>query len=220
VIRVEGCVESIAGAVAAERAGAARIELCANLAEQGTTPELRTLEEARTRLAIPIVVMIRPRAGGFAYTSDELATMERDIARARAAGAAGVALGTLTPDGAVDLPVLRALLRAAGPLETVFHRAFDAIPDKEEALEALIDAGVTRVLTSGGAPTALEGLPAIAALVARARGRVAVMPGGEVDAPAATALVRQAGVRELHVGPDEPRLRAVVAAVSGADGWP
>lgn len=160
--------------------------------------------------------MIRPRAGDFVYSPGDVETMLHQVAAARAAGAAGVALGTLTRDGDVDRDALRALVRAAGPLPVTFHRAFDRARDHERALDALTGAGVARVLTSGGAATAREGLRTIAALVARGRGRIAVVAGGKVDAESAVALVRDAGVRELHVGDDPARLRAVITAVSGS----
>ena len=213
-VLVEGCVESVAGAIASERAGARRIELCANLAADGTSPGDAVVAAALARLSVPVVVMVRPRAGDFHYSSAELEAMEREVAAGRRAGAAGVALGTLAADGTIDAAVLRALVRAAGPLDVVFHRAFDATPDTAAALDVLLDAGVRRVLTSGGASTAREGLATIAALVRQAAGRITVMPGGRVDAAAARELVREAGVKEVHVGNDPERVRAVVAAVA------
>ncbi|HEX2779399.1 MAG TPA: copper homeostasis protein CutC [Gemmatimonadaceae bacterium] len=215
-VLVEACVESARSALAAERVGAGRVELCANLAEDGTTPPRAELDAAGEQLSIPIVVMIRPRAGDFVYSPAEVDTMLHQVAAARAGGAAGVALGTLTTAGDVDEDALRALVRAAGPLPVTFHRAFDRVRDPERSLDTLIAAGVARVLTSGGAPSAREGLRTIAALVVRARRRIAIVAGGKVDAESAAALVRDAGIREVHVGDDPARLRAVVTAVSGS----
>ncbi|HEX8848403.1 MAG TPA: copper homeostasis protein CutC [Gemmatimonadaceae bacterium] len=213
-VLVEACVEGIDAAVAAERAGADRIELCASLVEDGTTPSAGAMALAGSRLTIPVVMMIRPRGGDFVYSSPELEVMERDVAAARASGAAGIALGILTRDGRVDEDALRPLLRAAGPLPVTFHRAFDHAADLPAALEALIALGVRRVLTSGGAPSAREGLDTLAALVRRSGDRITVVAGGRVDAAAARELMA-AGVRELHVGNDPARLASVIAVAGG-----
>jgi len=197
---VEACVDSVAGALAAERAGAGRIELCAGLAEGGTTPSVGMLAATRARVSIPIVAMIRPRGGDFLHTEEELDVMARDVAAMRAAGADGVALGALTRVGAVDVEVVRALVEAAAPLPVTFHRAFDLAADLDAALDALVACGVRRVLTSGAAPRAIHGAATIARLVARAEDRLVVMAGGGIDAAAAAAIVRDTGVRELHVG--------------------
>lgn len=197
---VEACVDSVPGALAAERAGAGRIELCAGLVEGGTTPSVGMLEAARARLSIPIVAMIRPRGGDFLYSDEELEVMTRDIASMRAAGADGVALGVLTRDGLVDADVLCTLVETAAPLPVTFHRAFDLAASLDAALDALVACGVARVLTSGGAPRAADGAAAIAALVQQANDRLVVMAGGGIAAPDAATLVRTTGVRELHVG--------------------
>ena len=211
---VEACVEGVDAAVAAERAGADRIELCAGLIEDGTTPSAGTLTVVRARVAIPIVAMVRPRGGDFVYTSAELEVMERDVATAREAGAHGVALGVLTADGRVDQDALRSLLRAAAPMAVTFHRAFDAAADLPAALDTLIGAGVRRVLTSGGAASAREGRDTLAALVRQAGGRTAIVAGGRVDAAAAREL-GLVGVREVHVGNDPIRLGGVIREVGG-----
>lgn len=213
-ILVEACVEGIEASLAAERAGADRLELCAGLVEDGTTPSAGTLAAVRARVKIPIVAMVRPRGGSFVYTSAEVEVMERDIAAARAAGANGVALGILGADGRVDEDVLRSLVRQASPMQVTFHRAFDAAADLPRALDALIAAGVHRVLTSGGAPSVLDGAATLEALVRQAGDRITVVAGGRVDASAVARLTR-AGVRELHVGNDRARLAAVIAAARG-----
>lgn len=213
-ILVEACVEGIEASLAAERAGADRLELCAGLVEDGTTPSAGTLAAVRARVKIPIVAMVRPRGGSFVYTSAEVEVMERDIAAARAAGANGVALGILGADGRVDEDVLRSLVRQASPMQVTFHRAFDAAADLPGALDALIAAGTHRVLTSGGAPSALEGAATLEALVRQGGDRITVVAGGRVDASAVARLTR-AGVRELHVGNDRARLAAVIAAARG-----
>lgn len=198
-ILLEACVDSVASAVAAERGGAGRIELCADLAAGGTTPSAGTIAECRKRLAIPIVVMIRPRGGDFLYSDAEVAVMRRDIAHAKAAGVDGVVFGLLRRNGAVDAARARSLLAAARPLDVTFHRAIDAARDAEEALEALIAIGVDRVLTAGGTGSALRGAARIARLVRRAAGRIGIIAGGGIDARNVRGVVERSGVREVHV---------------------
>ena len=198
-VLIEACVDSVAGAIAAERAGARRIELCAALAEGGTTPSIGMIAAVLARVAIPVVVMVRPRGGDFLYDDDELEAMRRDIAHAIDAGAEGVAVGVLRRDGTVDREMLATLVRAASPGIVTFHRAFDMCRDLPETLESLVDGGVTRVLTSGAAPKAIDGLSTIAALARQAAGRIEVMAGGGVR-PADIAPLARAGVREVHVG--------------------
>lgn len=198
-VLLEACVDSVASAVAAERGGAARIELCADLAAGGTTPSAGTIAECRKRLRIPIVVMIRPRGGDFLYSDAEVAVMRRDIAHAKAAGVDGAVFGLLRRNGAVDAARARSLLAAARPLDVTFHRAIDASRDPEEALEALIAIGVDRVLTAGGNTTALRGAAGIARLVGLAAGRIGIIAAGGIDARNARAVVAQTGVTEIHV---------------------
>lgn len=190
----------------AEAGGADRIELCGAMIVGGLTPSLGTLIEARCRTRLPIVCMIRPRAGGFCYTAGEFAVMRRDAELALAHGADGIVFGILDERGAVDVPrcaelVAIAAAAAAPARETVFHRAFDVTPDPRAALDALIRLGVTRVLTSGAAPSAADGAPLLAELVARAAGRIAILPGGGVRDHNVAALVSATGVRQVHLGP-------------------
>jgi copper homeostasis protein len=174
----EICVEGVDGAVAAEAGGGDRVELCASLAEGGITPSLGTVRAALQAVAIPVYVMVRPRGGDFLYSARESASMLDDVAAIRDAGAAGVVFGCLTADGAVDEARTAALVARARPAGATFHRAFDMTADAESALEALIRCGVDRVLTSGHAPTALEGIRELAQLGAIARGRIIVMGCG------------------------------------------
>src|SRR5437773_991232 len=164
-ILVEACVDSVESALAAARGGAHRIELCASLVEGGTTPSAGTLAVCRARLDIPIFVLIRPRGGDFLYSAAELAVMLEDIGRAKEAGAHGVVTGALRADGEIDADRTRELIAAARPLRVTFHRAFDVCRDAGRALETLIALGVDRVLTSGQAGTAPEGVETIARAV-------------------------------------------------------
>lgn len=209
---LEACVETLHEALAAEAGGAARIELCANLREQGITPDAALLRACVARLTIPVFVMIRPRAGSFVYAPAELETMRRHIREARALGASGIVIGPLTSDDEVDRPSLQRLMEAAGDLPITFHRAFDRTRDRTLALDTLIRLGIARVLTSGGAASAVDGTEALAALARHANGRIVVMAGGQVRADNVAALVQRTGVSEVHahLGPVHA-VRAVVA---------
>ena len=207
---LESVVETVAAARAAERAGAARLELCVRLAEGGVTPPAGLITAVLERVSIPVFVMVRPRAGDFVYTEAELAAALRDAAAARTRGAHGLVLGVLQPDGRIDVDRTRRLVANAQGLPVTFHRAFDATPDQHAALEDAIAAGACRVLTSGGAPTAQAGVERLAALVAQARGRLTVLAGGGVRAHNVQAIVARGGVHEVHARfEDEAGTRAL-----------
>lgn len=198
-VLVEACVDSVESALAAQAGRAGRVELCANLVEGGTTPSAGTIALARERLDVPLFVIVRPRGGDFLYAAEEREVMRRDVELARRMGADGVVVGALTPDGRVDEPVTRMLVDAARPMQVTFHRAFDLARDPHEALDALLALGVDRVLTSGAAPTALEGAGTLAALVRQAGGRLVVLAGGGITEENVSRVVALSGVREVHV---------------------
>ncbi len=214
----EICIDSVEGALAAQQGGAQRVELCDNLVEGGTTPSLGMLRLARRNVSIALNVIIRPRGGDFCYTPLEFAVMREDILAAREAGADGVVLGLLLPDGRVDAARTAALVDLAQPLPVTFHRAIDLCRDSDEALETLAGLGVARVLTSGRKATALEGAACIARLVRqsadlarrssgyvrRSPGHVAIMAGGGITAENLPALLSATGVSEVHFSAREP----------------
>lgn len=212
---VEICVESLDEAIAAERGGASRIELCTALDVDGLTPDTEQMAAVRHHLSIPVFVLVRPRAGSFTYDADELTAMRRAILRARVLGADGIVTGALGPDGRVDEDAMAGLVAAARPLPVTFHRAIDRTPDLVEAVEALLSLGVDRVLSSGGARTAREGAPTLAAMVRRAGEALTVVAGGRVRADHAALLVRETGVREIHahLGADHAEVGRLVASV-------
>ena len=208
---VEAAAETLDLAIAAERSGADRLELCANLDDGGTTPSPGLIRAAKSRITIPVFVLIRPRAGGFVYSEDEIDVMKRDVEFARSEGADGIVTGALDDKGGVDVATTRALIDAAGPLPVTFHRAFDSASDLSTALEVLIDAGVTRVLTSGAAGTAIEGAAAIARLVNQAKGRIIIVAGGGIREHNAREVIARTGVTEIHARMlDGARMRALV----------
>ncbi|MEO7361333.1 MAG: copper homeostasis protein CutC, partial [Gemmatimonadaceae bacterium] len=149
-VMVEACVDSIEGALASERVGAGRVELC-GLGVGGTTPSFGLMAQCRERLRIPMHVMIRPREGNFEYSGDEFETMLKDIKATRSARADGVVFGILKSDETIDEVRMRVLIEAARPMRVACHRAFDATPNASEALDTLLRLEVDLVLTSGHA---------------------------------------------------------------------
>jgi copper homeostasis protein len=198
-VLIEACVDSVASAVAAERGGAGRVELCDSLHDGGTTPSAGMISAVKSAVRIPVFVLVRPRGGGFVYSDAELGVMRLDIEAARMLGADGIVAGALASDATVHVEHLRALRDAAGGLPFTFHRAFDLVRDQDQALERLLAEGVTRVLTSGGAPTAIEGATALAALVRRAAGQIGIVAGGGIREETVQELVHRSRVPEVHV---------------------
>lgn len=195
--RLEVCVEDVAGLEAAMKGGADRVELCSNLAIGGLTPSAGFMTEA-ARLPIPIVALIRPRAGDFVYSASEERVMWRDIELAAELGLAGVAVGALTRDNRLDLAVLQRLAARAGGLELTLHRAFDLISEPASALEDAISMGFRRVLTSGGSPTAIEGAARLASLVEQSKGRIGILAGSGINTTNVDELLRLTNVPEVH----------------------
>jgi len=198
-LTVEVCVDSLESAVAAERGGAKRVELCSSLAEGGVTPSAGLIATARQNLSINLHVIIRPRGGDFCYSPDEFAVMKKDILMAKQLGANGVVFGILDVDGRVDIPRTRDLVQYAMPLATTYHRAFDMSADLGKSLEDVVEAGADRVLTSGGASTAIEGIQVLRGLVEVARGRIVVLACGGIDIENVHSVIEKTGVREIHV---------------------
>ena len=195
---LEVAANSVASALAAQAGGAGRVELCSALELGGLTPSHAQIAIVRERLSIPLYVLIRPRAGDFLYNDHEIETMRRDIETCAALGCNGVVLGALDAQGEVDQAVCRILMAAAGHLGVTFHRAFDMSRDPRQSLEAVIDLGCERVLTSGAQASASDGAVLIRALLAQAAGRVAVMPGAGINPGNIAALVKATGAHELH----------------------
>jgi copper homeostasis protein len=211
----ESCVESLESAMASARGGAGRVELCANLDVGGTTPDVDLIRRCAGAVPIPVFTMIRPRDGDFCYVADDLRAMTRDISAAANAGAHGIVVGALCRNGTIDTDAMRRLIDAARPLAVTCHRAVDLTRDLNEALDVLIELGVDRVLTSGGAVTAAEGADTIARLVTRAESAITVIAAGSVRPFNVARLVEHTRVREVHAHLMDDQVSEFVAAISG-----
>ena len=195
----EICVTNIQSALAAQNAGAARVELCSALDAGGLSPSAGLIREVCRQLQIPVNVLIRPREGNFSYSEIELAIMLDDIRFCREAGAAGVVIGGLHPAGQLDVPAMQAMTEAAAGLDITCHRAFDFSADPFEALEILINLGIPRLLSSGQAASAYEGRILLKKLVERAAGRISIMPGAGISAGNIREIAEVTAAREFHL---------------------
>lgn len=201
---LEICVDSIDSALAADRGGAHRIELCSSLLEGGLTPSAGVIRAVRQRVSLAVFVMIRPRGGDFLYSDAEFEAMKEDIRAAKSVGADGVVLGLLTELGRVDVVRTRELVELARPLETTFHRAFDLSDDLDQSLEDVIATGASRILTSGGAQTAPEGAEQIRKLVEAPRDRIIIMAGSGIQSRNLRQVLAATSVAEVHASAKAP----------------
>jgi copper homeostasis protein len=218
-VLVEAAVETVAGAIAAVHDGAGRLEVCSDLPRGGTTPSVGLLRAIRTRVDVPLHVLIRPRPGDFQYSVAELEAMLWDIAEAKRTGADGVVIGVLTQGNQIDRESVRRLITAARPMAVTFHRAVDATPEVGVAIDTLVSLGIERVLTSGGAATVDQGLRTLATLAREFGQQIGIMPGGQVRARNVARIVQAVRATEVHVGypgdSDPSRIAEVCAALAG-----
>jgi copper homeostasis protein len=197
-VLVEAAVDTFDGALDAQNAKATRVELCGPLHDGGTTPSAGLIAACSDELLVSVNVLIRPRAGNFVYSPDEIEIMKKDIVVAKELGVDGFAFGVLTPEGDVDADRMSELISLATPLRVVFHRAFDAVRDQDEALELLVSLQVNGVLTSGAANTAEEGIARIRALEERAARRIRIIAAGSVTKSNVRRIVAETGVSAVH----------------------
>jgi copper homeostasis protein len=202
-ILFEVCVDSIESSLIAGQSGADRIELCADLNIGGVTPSYGTIKTVLDRLSIPAHVLIRPRSGGFLYTSPEYDVMKQDILFCKEAGARGIVAGILNRDGTIDRTRLQELINLARPMSVTFHRAFDFTRDAIESLELLIEMGVDRILTSGQETDVYSGINMIKKLVEHSSDRIIIMPGGGVNEQNIREIIKSTGVKEIHASARE-----------------
>lgn len=195
---LEVCIDSVASAIAAEKGGANRLEVCNSLAVGGTTPSHGLMRACAESTDLPLMMMIRPHDGGFVYCEDDIKTMLHDIAAAKELGAHGVVFGALTPAREIDVPTTKRLIATARPLSVTFHRAFDVCIDPMTAMEQLLQMNVDRLLTSGQAATAQQGVDVIRSLVEKADGQIAILAGAGINPANVVAIIDQTGVQEVH----------------------
>lgn len=198
-IVLEICCGSAEDAIEAAEGGANRIELCSSLFLGGLTPSLGSLLEVKQRVKIPVIAMNRPRQAGFCYSATEFAMMERDTELLVEYGADGIVFGILNPDGTIDIRRTKELHTRIGSRQAVFHRAFDVTPDPFQALEELIDLGITRVLTSGQKNDAPQAIELIRRLIERAEGRIEVLPGAGITLGNVRDFVAMTKATQIHM---------------------
>lgn len=198
MIDLEVCAASVQSAINAKMGGASRIELCQNLNEGGTTPSYATIDYCVNDLGLRTYVLVRPRAGGFTYSAEEHELIKRDVVMCRKIGAAAVVIGSLLPNGDVDMKQTRELVELAGDMEVTFHRAFDRCANWNRALEQVIDCGCSRILTSGCRPTASEGAEVLKELQVQVNGRIKLLAGSGINPKNVCQIIKSTGVSEVH----------------------
>lgn len=196
---LEVCVDSVESAITAAKAGADRLELCGDLVVGGTTPSLALYKEIRREISIPIHILIRPRFGDFCYTEYEVRIMEQEIEAFRELGVQGVVIGALTPQGDVDVDVMKRLTAAADSVSLTFHRAFDVCREPFQALEVVQALGFHTILTSGQRNTCLEGRELLKELIVRAGDTLTIMPGAGVNPSVLEELHPYLGALAYHM---------------------
>lgn len=223
---LEACVDSVESAIAATRAGADRFELCANLIIGGTTPSLSLFRRVCEVSPVPSRILIRSRFGDFCYTDEEVRVMADEVASFRDAGAAGVVIGALTPEGTLDLDAMRRMIAQAGTMPVIMHRAFDMVADPIQTLHQCIDLGIVTILTSGQCANALEGKQMLEKLHDEAAGHIEILAGGGVDAYSIPLIHAYSGVTSFHASGKillESRMKyrneRVEMGISGMDGY-
>ncbi|WP_299579212.1 copper homeostasis protein CutC [uncultured Sunxiuqinia sp.] len=194
----EACIENFTQALAAQQAGANRVELCENLAVGGTTPSYGTIKACMEKLSIPPFVMIRPRGGDFVYSEEELEIMQEDIDRCKELGVPAVVFGLLTADGEIDVANTRMLVERARPMQVTFHKAFDELANPLAGIDTLVELGVDRLLTSGTKATAKEGTEILNQLIERANGKLTIVAAGKVTRDNLADLSQTIQTTEFH----------------------
>ncbi|QGM80454.1 copper homeostasis protein CutC [Otariodibacter oris] len=196
--KIEVCVDNLESVITANQYPIDRIELCSALSVGGITPNYGLLKQAVAISNIPIAVMIRPRAGDFIFSESEIQAMITDIEMALACGIKNIVIGALTPSAQVDIQTIKRLLIVAQGMKVTFHRAFDLCDDPFVALSQLIDLGCDRILTSGQAKTAFEGIPLLQQLVNKAQNQIQIMAGCGINADNVSEIIQRTQVPQIH----------------------
>ena len=194
----EVCAFNIQSCIIAEKVGAARVELCDNPVEGGTTPSYGAIKKAREKLSILLYPIIRPKSGNYFYDADEMDILEKDIKMCKELNCDGVSVGVQKIDGTIDLEKFKRVVEWAYPMGVTCNRAFDATPDMYQALEDIIEAGCERVLTSGQATGAPEAGELLGKLVKQAGDRIIIMPGAGINSGNIEQLMKESRAKEYH----------------------
>ena len=195
----EACVESLEEALKAERLGADRIELCADLSQDGITPEKEMISKAKEQLLIPIRVMIRPRGGNFVYAKAEYNEMKQDVEFCKEIGVEGVVFGILNENKTLDIERISGLVEVAKPLKVVIHKAIDETPDILKATQELTNInGISTILSSGGKATAKDGILALKSMIDIAGNKLEIMPAGRVTYKNLDELHKSVDAKAYH----------------------
>ena len=195
---LEVCAFHIESCVIAERAGAARVELCDNPIEGGTTPSYGMIKRTREAISILLYPIIRPRANNYYYSEEEFAVIKEDILACKELGCNGISVGVQTMDGSIDIERMKQIVEWAGPMGVTCNRVFDCAPNPFEALEEIISCGCERILTSGLKSAAPDGSDLLSQLIRQANGRIIIMPGAGVNSSNITKLKEVTGAVEFH----------------------
>jgi len=195
---IEVCAATLAAAIAADKSGADRIELCQNIENGGTTPSYTDIEYCIHHLKLKTNVLVRPRAGNFVYSDAEFETIKTDVLFCKNLGVNAVVVGFLNSDFTIDVEKTSEIVKLAHPMEVTFHRAFDVCADWKIALEQIIECGCTRILTSGQKNTAIEGAENIKLMVKQAGDRITILAGSGITMENFQQLVNFTGVAEVH----------------------
>ena len=194
----EVCAFNIQSAIIAQNVGAARVELCDNPVEGGTTPSYGAIEEAREKIDIDLYPIIRPRSGNYFYNDEEFSIMRRDILKCRDLDCDGISIGIQKVNGEIDTERLSRIVEWAGPLGVTCNRVFDCAPDPFKALEDIINCGCERILTSGLKSAAPDAAPLLKKLIEAAGTRIIIMPGAGVKSSNVRKLAEETNAREFH----------------------
>jgi len=196
---IEVCANSITSAIAADKGGADRVELCDNIYEGGTTPSAGMIFQAKNSTSIQVFPLIRPRGGDFYYSKEEIKVMVKDIEVAMNMGADGFVIGCLNTDGSIDYEKCSQLIEAAKGLPITFHRAFDMTVDPYQSLLVCNKLGVVRILTSGQKNKAINGISLISELVQQAGDKIIIMAGSGITETNITEIAVSTKTKSFHV---------------------
>ena len=194
----EVCAFNIQSAIIAQQAGAARVELCDNPVEGGTTPSYGCIKVTRAKITIPLYPIIRPRAGNYWYDNNEMELIHQDILICKTLGCDGISVGVQTINGEIDIDKLSKMVSWAYPMGVTCNRVFDATPDPFKALEDIIASGCERILSSGQQTSATDGAGLLRQLIDKAAGRIIIMPGAGINSSNITKLYQQTSAAEFH----------------------